>query len=81
MAKNGVDGVYTADPNTDKNAQFISHLSYQEMLERDLKVMDRTAVSLCMDTNLEIRVFNMNDTSNFTRILDGEDVGTTIKGE
>ena len=81
MAKNGVDGVYTADPNTDKNAEFISHLTYHEMLERDLKVMDRTAVSLCMDTSLEIRVFNMNDTSNFTRILDGEDVGTTIKGE
>ena len=81
MAKNGVDGVYTADPNVDENAEFISYLSYQQMLERDLKVMDRTAISLCMDTDLEIRVFNMSDTSNFTKILDGEDVGTTIKGE
>lgn len=81
MAKNGVDGVYTADPNTNENAEFISQLTYHEMLERDLKVMDRTAVSLCMDTQLEIRVFNMNDTSNFTKILDGEEVGTTIKGE
>ena len=50
MAKNGVDGVYTADPNTNKNAEFISHLTFHEMLDRDLKVMDRTAVSLCMDT-------------------------------
>lgn len=81
MAKNGVDGVYTADPNVDENAEFISYLSYQQMLERDLKVMDRTAISLCMDTDLEIRVFNMSDTSNFTKILNGEDVGTTIKGE
>ncbi|MDD6302455.1 MAG: UMP kinase [Bacillales bacterium] len=81
MAKNGVDGVYSADPKVDPKAEFISHLTYNEMLERDLKVMDRTAVSLCMDTPIEIRVFNMNDTSNFIKILDGEDIGTTIKGE
>jgi uridylate kinase len=81
MAKNGIDGVYTGDPKTDPNAQFLKHLTYSEMLEKNLKVMDRTAVSLCMDTPLEIRVFNMSDTSNIEKILNGEDVGTTIKGE
>lgn len=83
MAKNGVDGVYTADPKVDPTATLLTHLTYTEMLERNLKVMDRTAVSLCMDNAnpMEIRVFNMNETSNFVRILDGEDIGTTIKGE
>ncbi len=81
MGKNGVDGVFTADPKTDKNAEFISEITYQGMLERDLQVMDATAVSLCKNSGIEIRVFNMNDTSNLTKILDGEKVGTTIKGE
>lgn len=81
MAKNGVDGVFSADPRTDKDAKFISHLTYKEMLEKDLKVMDRTAISLCMDSNMELRVFNMNDPENLVRIIDGQDIGTTIKGE
>ena len=81
MGKNGVDGVFTADPKTDKNAEFISEITYQGMLEKDLQVMDATAVSLCKNSGIEIRVFNMNDTSNLTKILDGEKVGTTIKGE
>lgn len=81
MGKNGVDGVFTADPKTNKNAEFISEITYQGMLEKDLQVMDATAVSLCKNSGIEIRVFNMNDTSNLTKILDGEKVGTTIKGE
>ncbi len=81
MGKNGVDGVFTADPKTDKNAEFISEITYQGMLEKDLQVMDATAVSLCKNSGIEIRVFNMNDTTNLTKILDGEKVGTTIKGE
>ncbi len=79
MAKNGVDGVYTDDPKTNPNAQFISSLTFKEMIEKNLKVMDQTAVSLCMDTPIEVRVFNMSETSNFIKILDGEEVGTTMK--
>ena len=78
MAKNGVDGVYSDDPRTNPNAEFISKMTYTEMLDKNLAVMDRTALSLCMDTDIELRVFNMNDTSNFGKILDGEDIGTTI---
>ena len=78
MAKNGVDGVYSDDPRTNPNAKFISKMTYTEMLDKNLAVMDRTALSLCMDTDIELRVFNMNDTSNFGKILDGEDIGTTI---
>ena len=81
MAKNGVDGVYTSDPRTNKDAKFISNISYKEMLDMNLQVMDRTAISLCMDTNIELRVFNMNDTSNFIKVVEGEDIGTTIRKE
>ena len=81
MGKNGVDGVFTADPKTHKDAEFIEEITYQGMLEKDLQIMDATAVSLCKNSGIEIRVFNMNDTSNLTKILDGEKVGTTIKGE
>ena len=81
MAKNGVDGVYTSDPRTNKDAKFISNISYKEMLDMNLQVMDRTAASLCMDTNIELRVFNMNDTSNFIKVIEGENIGTTIRKE
>ncbi len=81
MGKNGVDGVFTADPKTHKDAEFIEEITYHGMLEKDLQIMDATAVSLCKNSGIEIRVFNMNDTSNLTKILDGEKVGTTIKGE
>jgi uridylate kinase len=79
MAKNGVEGVYTADPNRDPNAQFIPEISAREALQRGLKVMDSTALSLCMDNGLPIYVFNMNDESNIDRIVSGERVGTLVK--
>lgn len=79
MAKNGVEGVFTDDPRNNKDAKFISEISYKDMIDMNLKVMDRTAISLCMDTNIELRVFNMDDPNNIIRILDGENVGTTIK--
>lgn len=82
MAKNGVEGVYSADPKKDKNAVFYPHLTYKEMLQKDLSVMDTTAISLCMNTDIEIRVFNMADLSNFNKVISGENVGTIInKGE
>lgn len=81
MAKNGVDGVYSADPKRNPDAVFFPKLSYKEMLAKDLSVMDNTALSLCMNTDIELRVFNMNKLENFEKILDGEDIGTTIKKE
>src|SRR4051794_20219411 len=79
MAKNGVEGVYTADPRTDPDASFIPEISHMEALTRNLKVMDSTALSLCMDNNLPIYVFNMNDESNIDRIVSGERVGTLVR--
>jgi uridylate kinase len=79
MAKNGVEGVYTADPRTDKSATLIKDISYSDMLAKNLKVMDNAAVALLMDTNIELRVFNMADTSNFKKVAEGKDLGTTIR--
>ena len=79
MAKNGVDGVYSCDPRKNKDAEFYSELTYKEMLSKDLEVMDNTALSLCMNTDIELRVFNMSDYQNFNRVVNGENIGTTIK--
>ena len=79
MAKNGVDGVYSADPRKNKDAVLFKELTYKEMLNKELEVMDNTAVSLCMHTNIELRVFNMADYFNFHRVIMGEEIGTTIK--
>jgi uridylate kinase len=78
MGKNGVEGVYTSDPNKDPDAQFIPEISAREALNRGLKVMDSTALSLCMDNGLPIYVFNMNDDTNIDRIVSGERVGTLV---
>src|SRR5689334_23618748 len=78
MAKNGVEGLYTADPNVDHHAEFIPEISAREALQRGLKVMDSTALSLCMDNHVPIYVFNMNDESNIDRIVSGERVGTLV---
>jgi uridylate kinase len=78
MAKNGVEGVYTADPQEDPSAEFIPQITHREALERGLRVMDSTALSLCMDNNLPIYVFNMNDERNIDRIVSGERVGTLV---
>ena len=79
MAKNGTDGVLSADPKLDKTATLIEEITYREMLTKNLKVMDSTAVSLLQESTIEIRVFNINDLSNLKKVLDGEKVGTTIK--
>ena len=82
MAKNGVEGVYSDDPRKNKDAVFFSKLTYDEMLAKNLSVMDNAALSLCINTNIEIRVFNMSDLNNFKRVIQGENIGTTItKGE
>ncbi|HEX6027140.1 MAG TPA: UMP kinase [Solirubrobacter sp.] len=78
MAKHGVEGVYTADPRTDPSAEFIPEITAREALERNLKVMDLTALTLCMENELDIHVFNMADDSNINRIVSGERVGTLV---
>jgi uridylate kinase len=78
MAKNGVEGVYTADPDEDPEASFLPEISHREAIERSLRVMDSTALSLCMDNDLPIYVFNMADERNIDRIVCGERVGTLV---
>jgi uridylate kinase len=78
MAKNGVEGVYSADPRKVPDAEFIPAISHREAIEQQLQVMDVTALSLCMDNNLPIHVFNMDDERNIDRIVCGESVGTVV---
>jgi uridylate kinase len=78
MAKHGVEGIYTADPRTNPDAEFIPEISARDALQRGLKVMDSTALSLCMDNHLPIHVFNMADDSNINRIVSGDRVGTLV---
>jgi uridylate kinase len=81
MAKHGVEGVYDADPATHPDAEFLPELTHMEAIERGLKVMDSTALSLCMDNGLPIHVFNMADPGNIDRIVSGERVGTIVRTE
>jgi len=76
-----VDGVYSADPITDKRAKKFSRLDYLEVLKLGLKVMDNSAITLCMDNDLPIIVFNFNKRGNIRKALLGEKIGTVIKGE
>jgi len=74
-----VEGVYTADPMKDADAVRYDSITYQQVLERQLKVMDASAISLCMDNNLPIVVFNMRQAGNITRVVSGEPgVGTRV---
>jgi uridylate kinase len=79
MAKNGVEGVYTADPREDPEAMLIPELTHMEALQRGLRVMDATALTLCMENRLPLHVFNMDDERNIERIVSGERVGTLVK--
>ena len=81
MAKNGVEGVYTADPRADESAEFIPEITHMEAVERRLRIMDLTALTLCMENGLPIHVFNMDDEQNIERIVSGERVGTLVKPE
>jgi uridylate kinase len=79
VAKNGVDGVYTADPKLDPSATKIDEISYQDALVRGLKVVDATAFSLCMDNRMPMRVFGMQGKGQITAALVGEQIGTKLK--
>jgi uridylate kinase len=73
-----VDGIYTADPMLDKTATKYDSISYLQVLERQLRVMDATAISLCMDNRLPIVVFNMRAAGSIRQVVMGEPVGTTV---
>lgn len=79
MAKNGVEGVFSADPALDPDAEFIPEISHMEAIERRLKVMDATALSLCLENGLPIRVFNMSEDGAIARVVEGEPVGTLVR--
>jgi len=78
MAKNGVEGVYSADPAVDPDARFIPEITHMEAIERRLRVMDSTALALCMENGMPINVFNMDDDTSLARIISGERVGTLV---
>ena len=81
MAKNGVDGVYDADPKTHPEATKYDTLSYMDLIKEGLQVMDTTATSMCMDNEIDLVVFNMNESGNIVKAVRGEITGTTISKE
>ncbi|MFS8651840.1 MAG: UMP kinase [Caldibacillus sp.] len=81
MAKNNVDGVYTADPMKDKNAKKYSELSFLEVIQYGLQVMDSTASSLCMDNDIPLIVFSIMEEGNIKRAVTGEKIGTIVRGK
>ncbi len=78
MQADGVDGVYTADPRRDPSAELLHSVTYQDALQRGLKVVDSTAFSLCMDNGMDMRVFGMSPEGNIARAILGEDIGTLV---
>ncbi|MFC6254541.1 UMP kinase [Secundilactobacillus hailunensis] len=81
MAKNGVDGVYSADPNVDPNAVKFDHLTHMDIINKGLHVMDSTASTLSMDNNIPLVVFNLNHPGNIKKVVLGENIGTTVRGK
>ena len=81
MAKNGVDGVYNADPKKDANAVKFDELTHVEVIKRGLKIMDATASTLSMDNDIDLVVFNMNEPGNIKRVVFGEAIGTTVSNK
>lgn len=78
MGKNNVDGVYSADPKVDPNAKKYDRLTYIQLLQEGLQVMDSTASSFCMDNNIPLKVFSIMEEGNIKRAVQGEDIGTII---
>ena len=81
MGKNGVDGVYAADPRRDPNARLLRRLTYTDALVDGLQVMDAAALSMCRDNGVPMRVFGLEETGNVTRALRGEDIGSLVTAE
>ncbi|RMI12761.1 UMP kinase [Cellulomonas triticagri] len=78
MGKNGVDAVYSADPRTNPDAVRLEHLTYTEAIVQELGVMDSTALSMCRDNGVRMRVFGLEEPGNVTRVLRGEKIGTLV---
>jgi uridylate kinase len=76
-----VDGIYTADPEKDPNAVKYTNITFQEVFEKDLNVMDMTAFTLCKENNLPIIVFDMNKKGNLSKVLNGDEIGTLVSME
>ena len=74
-----VDGLYTADPELDPNAEMLPEVTYQEVLEKDLKVMDTAAISLCRDNGIPIAIFNLMTAGNIRRVVCGEKIGSVVR--
>ena len=81
MAKNNVDGVYSADPKVDHAAVKFETLTHLDVIAKGLQVMDSTASSLSMDNDIPLVVFNLNETGNIRRAVMGENIGTTVQGK
>lgn len=81
MAKNGVDGVYSADPNKDASAVKFDTLTHLDIINKGLQVMDTTASSLSMDNDIPVVVFNLNEPGNIRKVVAGEHIGTTVRGK
>lgn len=79
IGKNGVDGIYDDNPATNPNAKFISEITFNEIIKRNLQVMDISAIELIKDKDIDVRVFSMEDPTNFIRVAKGESLGTTCK--
>ncbi len=79
VAKNGVDGIYSADPKKDNHAVKYDEITYQEIIEKNLAVMDLTAISLCKENNMPLVVFNMNTKGNIVKVCNGKKIGTIVK--
>ena len=79
MGKNGVKGVYTSDPTKDPNAKFLPTITFDEILNLNLQIMDLSAVELIKDKDIEIRVFSMSEAENFVKVANGQDIGTVCK--
>lgn len=79
LAKKGVDGIYDSDPKQNKDAKKFEKLSYLDILSKNLKIMDATATSLCMDNNIPLVVFGIDDPDNIVRVVEGEKIGTIVK--
>ena len=75
----GVDGIYSADPKKDPNAMLLSRLTHREILEKDLRVMDAAAISLCRDNGIPIAVFKLMEPGNLRRIVSGEEIGSIVR--
>lgn len=79
LAKKGVDGIYDSDPKINSNAKKYDNLTYREILNKNLKIMDATATTLCMDNNIPLQVFGIDEEDAMYKVVCGEDIGTNVK--